>query len=91
MQFFRSSLVLAFLSAYPLDAYASAQAPDTTTQPLSSKDRKKNARRLRRELSDPVNSWLKEDGYYIIAPEEKAAFFGRSTNEERDQFIEHFW
>jgi hypothetical protein len=24
-------------------------------------------------------------------PEEKATFFGLSTNEERDQFIEHFW
>jgi len=91
MRFFRSSLVLCFHSAFPLDAYASAQAPDTTTQPRSSKDRKKREKALHRELSDRFNSWLNEDVYYIIAPEEKATFFGRSTNEERDQFIEHFW
>jgi len=71
MRFFRSSLVLCFHSAFPLDAYASAQAPDTTTQPRSSKDRKKREKALHRELSDPFNSWLNEDVYYIIAPEEK--------------------
>ena len=91
MRFFRSSLVLCFLSAFPLDAYASAQAPDTTTQPLGSKDRKKREKALHRQLSDPFNSWLNEDVYYVIAPEEKAAFFSRSINEVRDQFIEHFW
>jgi hypothetical protein len=61
MRFFRSSLVLCFLSAFPLDAYASAQASDTTTQALSSKDRKKREEALHRELSDSFNSWLNED------------------------------
>jgi hypothetical protein len=79
MRFFRSSLVLAFLSAFPLDAYAAAQAPDTATRPLSSKDRKKREKALHRQLSDPFNSWLKEDGYYIIAPEEKASLAVRPT------------
>lgn len=91
MRFFCSPLVLCFLSRYPLDAYASAQEPGTTTQVLSSKDRKKLGKALHRELSDPFNSWLSEDVCYIIPPEEKATFFGLSTNEERDQFIEHFW
>jgi hypothetical protein len=46
---------------------------------------------LHRELCEPFNSWVNEDVYYIITPEERATFFGLSTNEERDQFIEHFW
>jgi hypothetical protein len=46
---------------------------------------------LHRELREPFNSWLNEDVYYIITPEGKETFFGLSTNEERDQFIEHFW
>jgi hypothetical protein len=56
MRFFRSSLVLWVLSAYLLHAYASAQEPDITTQPLSSKDGKKREKALHRELSDPFNS-----------------------------------
>ena len=46
---------------------------------------------LHREFREPFNSWVNEDVYYIITPEEKPTFFGFSTNEERDQFIEHFW
>jgi hypothetical protein len=46
---------------------------------------------LHREFSEPFNSWLNEDVYCIIMLEGKATFFGLSTNEERDQFIEHFW
>ena len=46
---------------------------------------------LHRELREPFNSWVNEDVYYIITAEGKATFFGFSTNEERDQFIEHFW
>jgi GWxTD domain-containing protein len=91
MRLFRSPLFLCFLSTFLFDAYVSAQEPDTTAQPLSSKDRKKREKALHRELSDPFNSWLNEDVYYIITPEEKATFLGLSTNEERDQFIEHFW
>ena len=46
---------------------------------------------LHRELRELFNSWVNEDVYYIITLEEKVTFFGFSTNEERDQFIEHFW
>ena len=46
---------------------------------------------LHRELRELFNSWVNEDVYYIIRLEEKVTFFGFSTNEERDQFIEHFW
>jgi len=37
------------------------------------------------------NKWLNEDVLYIISPEEKAVFKQLKTDEEKEQFIEHFW
>jgi hypothetical protein len=71
MRFFCSSLVPCFLSPYPLDVYASAQQPGTTTQARSFKDRKKLRKALHHELSDPFNSWLGEDVCYIIRQKKK--------------------
>jgi hypothetical protein len=71
MRFFCTALVLCFLSPYPLDAYASAQQPGTTTQALSFKDRKKLEKALHPELSDPFNSRLSEDVCYIIRQKKK--------------------
>jgi len=35
--------------------------------------------------------WLDEDVVYILLPEERVAFLGLTTDEERNQFIEQFW
>jgi GWxTD domain-containing protein len=35
--------------------------------------------------------WLNEDVVYIISDEEKAAFEHLTTDEERQQFVAHFW
>src|SRR5947199_404030 len=35
--------------------------------------------------------WLAEDAVYIISPDERCAFLHLATDEERNQFIEHFW
>ena len=35
--------------------------------------------------------WLNEDVIYIIADQERAAFLGLATDEEREMFIEQFW
>ena len=35
--------------------------------------------------------WLENEVPYIISPEERSAFLRLGTNEEREQFIEHFW
>ena len=36
-------------------------------------------------------NWVDEDVFWIIAPEERAAFQKLSTDEERDEFIRQFW
>jgi len=75
-------------------ATAQAQPPDTADplkRPTDEKQRKKNARALKQELSKPYKKWLDEDVAYIITDEERAAFKQLSNDEERDNFIEAFW
>ena len=73
---------------------AQAQTPDAVDplkRPANEKQRKKNQRALRQELSKPYKKWLDEDVVYIITDEERAAFRQLSNDEERDNFIEAFW
>src|SRR6266567_1982799 len=56
-----------------------ADAVDPLKRPANEKQRKKNQRALKQELSKPYKKWLDEDVVYII------------TDEERDNFIEAFW
>src|SRR5581483_5424007 len=67
------------------------QQSDPLKRPLTDKQKKENAKSLRRELSKTYKKWLDEDVSYIISDEEKAAFKQLSNDEERDQFIEAFW
>src|SRR3954453_2510360 len=66
-------------------------AVDPLKRPTDDKQRKKNARALKQELSKPYKKWLDEDVSYIITDEERAAFRQLSNDEERDNFIEAFW
>ena len=66
-------------------------AVDPLKRPADEKQRKKNARALKQELSKPYKKWLDEDVSYIITDEERAAFKQLSNDEERDNFIEAFW
>ncbi|HEX3821504.1 MAG TPA: GWxTD domain-containing protein, partial [Candidatus Sulfotelmatobacter sp.] len=66
-------------------------AIDPLKRPTDEKQRKKNARALKQELSKPYKKWLDEDVVYIITDEERAAFKQLSNDEERDNFIEAFW
>ena len=68
-----------------------ADAVDPLKKPVSEKQRKKNERALKQELSKPYKKWLDEDVAYIITDEERAAFKQLSNDEERDNFIEAFW
>jgi GWxTD domain-containing protein len=75
-------------------AVKQAQPPDAVDplkRPTDEKQRKKNARALKQELSKPYKKWLDEDVAYIITDEERAAFKQLSNDEERDNFIEAFW
>jgi GWxTD domain-containing protein len=86
-------------SAQPAQAAAAdaqqAQPKDEAVDPLkrapNAKQKKKNERALKVELSKPYKKWLDEDVVYIITDEERAAFKQLSNDEERDNFIEAFW
>ena len=86
------------LSAFLLGGFAWAQkkpaAPgqrETIAKPLSEKEKRRRAEKLRKELETPYRKWLNEDVAYIITDEERAAFKRLHTDEEREQFIEQFW
>jgi len=64
---------------------------DPLKRPISEKQRKKNEKSLKVELSKTYKKWLDEDVRWIITDEEKEAFKKLSNDEERDQFIEQFW
>src|SRR6202790_629859 len=66
-------------------------AVDPLKRPTNEKQRKKNERALKQELSRPYKKWLEEDVVCIITDEERAAFKQLSNDEERDNFIEAFW
>ena len=78
-------------AAAPAQAQPTDQAVDPLKRPPSEKQRKKNQRALKVELSKPYKKWLDEDVVYIITDEERAAFKQLSNDEERDNFIEAFW
>ncbi len=62
--------------------------PSFKTEGHKSQKQKKKASK---ELSNDQRDWLDNDVPYIITPAERAAYVQLGTNEERDQFIEHFW
>jgi GWxTD domain-containing protein len=93
----------AFVSPRPADGQAStdqAQADQSqnksgSTDPLkrelTEKQKKQNAKSLRKELGTSYKKWLDQDVRWIITDDERKAFMQLSNNEERDQFIEAFW
>ena len=55
------------------------------------KSQKQQEKKATKELSNDQRDWLDNDVPYIITPAERAAYLQLGSNEERDQFIEHFW
>jgi GWxTD domain-containing protein len=70
---------------------APSQEQDPLKRPLSEKQRKENAKALKKELGDSYKKWLDEDVRWIISDEELQAFKQLSNDDEREQFIEQFW
>src|SRR4051812_23379573 len=64
---------------------------DPLKRELTEKQKKQNAKSLRRELETSYKKWLDQDVRWIITDDERKAFMQLSNNEERDQFIEAFW
>jgi len=72
-------------------AHTQQPAADPLKRAPDEKQKKKNAKALKQELSRPYKKWLDEDVVYIITDEERAAFKQLTNDEERDNFIEAFW
>lgn len=95
-----NAFVLALVLLAPAADTASAQRRnrnadngqrETLARPMTEKEKRRQAERLRRELETPYRKWLEEDVLYIITDEERRAFRNLQTDEEREQFIEQFW
>src|ERR1022692_2011136 len=78
------------VSAQPAQAQP-VDAVDPLKRAPDEKQKKRNQRALKQELSKPYKKWLQEDGVWIITDEKRAAFNKLSNDEERDNFIEAFW
>ncbi len=64
---------------------------ETVAKPMSEKQRRRQEKKLQKELETPYKKWLNEDVGYIISDEEKQAWKRLATDDERQQFIEQFW
>src|ERR1700733_12686124 len=73
------------------DQQNAAPARETVAKPLTEKQKRKQAEKLRKELETPYKKRLNEDVVYIITDEERAAFKRLASDEERESFIESFW
>ena len=76
-------LALAFLLFSSVPVVGQKKPAPKKPQTSQSREQELASRTLRK--------WLDEDVGYIITDEEKAAFKGLKTDEEREQFIEQFW
>ncbi|MGC2662136.1 MAG: GWxTD domain-containing protein [Bryobacteraceae bacterium] len=75
-----AALILVVTAAFSLGAWQPGKygSPATNSQP----EGVKNA---------VYSKWLNEEVVYIISPQEREAFEGLTTNDERNKFIEQFW
>lgn len=64
---------------------------DPLKRDLTDKQKKENAKKFKKEVSEQYRTWLEQDVPYIITDEERQAFMALSNDEERDNFIEQFW
>jgi GWxTD domain-containing protein len=72
-------------------AQPAADGADPMKRPPTEKQKKRNEKALKVELTKAYRKWLDEDVVWIITDEERAAFKQLSNDEERDNFIEAFW
>src|SRR5215470_4686065 len=64
---------------------------ETVAKPMTEKQRRRQEKKLQKELETPYKKWLNEDVAYIITDEERQAWKRLATDDERQQFIEQFW
>jgi len=86
----RRMLVLAIFVAMACPSVPALLASPQKSE-KASKDEKRRAKAIQKEMDSAYGKWIKEEVPYIITDEERAAFKKFSTDDEREQFIEQFW
>jgi GWxTD domain-containing protein len=89
---FRSCAIAVAANCILLASLVGQQATSPGDPPFKTEGHKsQQKKKAAKELSNDQRDWLDNDVPYIITPAERAAYLQLGTNEERDQFIEHFW
>jgi GWxTD domain-containing protein len=87
----RALLASLFSVAIMIPLVSAQEAQDPNAPQKLTKEQKKKAKQVLKELGHEYKQWLNEDVVYIITPAERTTFLQLGTNEEREQFIEQFW
>jgi GWxTD domain-containing protein len=91
--FVRPTAIVAVLSCFVVVGVNSQQNSPLENQPGAAAAARQNnqKQKAKKELGYAYTDWLENEVPYLISPEERSAFLRLGTNEEREQFIEHFW
>jgi GWxTD domain-containing protein len=86
-------LVFSACLTFPIHSIAQEQpaAQDNPASSTNKKDSQRREKKLAKEMGPAYGFWLRDEVPDIITEDERRAFLGLSTNEEREQFIEIFW
>jgi GWxTD domain-containing protein len=88
-------MLLVFSACFALPVHCVAQqqpaVQENAANSTKKKDPQKREKKLAKETGPAYGSWLRDEVPDIITEDERRAFLGLSTNEEREQFIEIFW
>lgn len=88
-------MLLVFSACLTLPIHSIAQeqpaAQDNPASSTNKKDSQRREKKLAKEMGPAYGFWLRDEVPDIITEDERRAFLGLSTNEEREQFIEIFW
>ncbi len=76
------ALALVYLSLTALPVFAQTKSDQTPDQ---------KPRKVKREMKQAYQDWVKKDVSLIITPAEITAFEKLETDEEQEQFIKFFW
>lgn len=87
----RLAFLLCLALSIPVMAQEQSGSQEKAGDGAAKKETKKRDKKLRKELGNSYDSWLRDDVPEIITAEERKAFLQLSTNEERGQFIEIFF
>lgn len=88
---FKDSMLRKIFSLVLMAIFSVSIAVAQKDKDQPSQDPETRARNVKPELKEAYKKWRNNDVAYIITKEERKAFDALTTDEERENFIEHFW